>query len=282
MVRVNRITIVGLGLIGGSLGMAIRRKRLAREVVGWSRRAATLTQALRRGAIDRGSRSLEEAVGEADLVVLAAPVDQIVALGRRAAQSMRGGSLLTDVGSTKRAIVQALERNLPRGIAFVGAHPLAGSERHGIAAAEPTLFNGSLCIVTRTPRTSSRGVGRVTAFWKSVAGRVTVMDPAAHDRLLAQVSHLPHLLAFCLMHTTDHDGLRVAPRSFLEATRVAKSDSDLWDDIFLSNRKALIEAMNQFERQWRSIRRLIVGTNRQALRRWLANAKRQRDLLPDA
>lgn len=269
MALFKRVTIVGLGLIGGSLGMAMRRKRLAREVVGVSRRAAAIAQAKRRGAIDRGTTSLEAGVRDADVVVLAAPVDLIVPLAKRAARAMRRGAIVTDVGSTKGAIVRALEGRLPNGVVFIGAHPLAGSEQRGLTAARPDLFDGSRCILTATRRTPRRALRMIRYLWQPLARRILVMDPSAHDRLLASVSHLPHLLAFALVDATESDGLRIAPPSFLEATRVAKSDPDLWDDILLSNRNALIEAMDRFDATWKRFRRLLVTSDRASLKRLL-------------
>lgn len=282
MARFKQITIIGLGLIGGSLGMTIRRRRLAGEVIGWSRRTSTLTQAQRLGAIDDGVASFTQAVRDADLVVVATPVDSIVPTARRAARFMRPESILTDVGSTKDSIVHALSVSLPNHVTFVGAHPLAGSEQRGLAAASPHLFDGATCLLTPTSHTPRHALERVARFWKALGATVQMMDPTAHDRLLAAVSHVPHLMAFALVNATDHKALRVAPRSFLEATRVAKSDPDLWDDIFLSNRTALVDAMDQFESQWKTFRRLLSTSDRRTLRRWLANAKRRRDSLPDA
>lgn len=273
-----RVAIVGLGLIGGSLGLALRRRRLA-QVIGVSRRPATLRQAKRLGAIDSGTALLREAVAGADLVVLAAPVDAIETLGRHAARFMRSGSVLTDVGSSKAQIVQALGRSMPRGVAFAGAHPLAGSERRGIEAARADLFDGSICVITPTRRTPRRAREAVTRLWKPLVRRVVTMDPARHDRLLAAVSHVPHVLAFSLMRATPREALAIAPRSFLDATRVAQSDPDLWDDILLSNRAAITAAMSRFEREWRALRRAITGRDQRRLVRLLAEAQRERQTL---
>ena len=270
------ITIVGLGLIGGSLGMAIRRRRLAKTVVGLSRKPSTLRAARRRGAIDVGTTDARRAVEHADLVVLATPVDAIVPFAKRLARWMKPGSVLSDVGSVKGPIVRSLERAMPRGIAFIGAHPLAGSEQRGIGAARTSLFEGSVCIVTATPRTDRRALSRVSALWKSLVRRVVIMAPTRHDRLLAAASHLPHLLAFCLVNATDADARALAPRSFLDATRVAQSDPGLWDDIFLSNRAALLAAMGRFDRLWRLLRKQLARRERAALRRFLASARAKR------
>ena len=279
MALFDRVTIVGLGLIGGSLGLALKRKRLARNVVGWSRREATLRQARASGAIDWGTTDLRRAVADADLVVLATPVDVIVPLGLRAARQMKPGSILTDVGSTKEGIVHALERRLPAGVAFVGAHPLAGSERRGIHAARRSLYDGSLCILAVTRRTNRRALNRVRRLWSAVAERVLVMDPARHDRLLAVVSHLPHVIAFCLMGAADRAALAIAPRSFQEVTRIAKSDSGLWEAIFVTNRGPINAAMRRFEQQWQTLRRHLAWSDRAALRRFLAGSKARRETL---
>ena len=276
----KRITIVGLGLMGGSLGMAIRRKRLAREVVGLSRRAATIRQAKQRRAIDWGTTDARKAVADADLVVLAGPVETIVPAAKRLAPMMKRGAILTDVGSTKNQIVRALGR-LPNGVKFIGAHPLAGSEQRGIAAAKPELFACSVCVLTPTRQTNRAALRTVQQFWKRVADCVVTMDPAAHDRVLAAVSHLPHVIAFSLMATTDARARALAPRSFLDMTRVAKSDPDLWDDIFLTNRAQILAAIDGFTRQLAQVRTRIAKSDRTALQQFLRHANRLRTHLGD-
>ena len=277
----NRVAIIGLGLIGGSLGIDLRRKRLARAVVGWSRRRQTLGDAKRLGAIDHGTLALREAVREADVVVLATPVEAIVPLARQVLPFMRPGSVLTDVGSAKGQIVSALERLDHPAASFVGSHPLAGSERRGIGAACAGLFERSGCVVTATRRTDPQALRTVIRFWRPLVAHVLVMDPARHDRLLAAVSHLPHLVAFSLMTATEDQAFALAPRSFLDATRVAKSDPDLWDDIFLSNRAALLAAIDRFDLRWRRVRAQLVRADRRALRRFLRQAQAIRQALPD-
>lgn len=281
MARFGRVVIVGLGLIGGSLGMALRRKRLAREVVGVSRHAATSRRAKQRGAIDLGMSDARRAVRDAELVVLATPVDDIVPTALRLAKAMRPGSVLTDVGSSKGAIVRALEHRLPRHVSFVGAHPLAGSERQGIDAAQASLFEGSICILTKTARTNPRALARVRRLWAPLVERVVVLSPSRHDRRLAQMSHLPHALAFCLASAVEREGRALAPRSFLDMTRIAKSSPELWDDIFLSNRAEVLQAMARFERRWRALRALIARGQRTRLRRELARARALRDALDE-
>ena len=281
MARVQQVTIVGLGLIGGSLGLALKRRHLAREVVGLSRRASTLRLAHRRRAIDWGTTDPARAVRDADVVVLATPVSTIVPLAKRLAPLMRPGSLLTDVGSTKAVIVRAIERSLPRGIAFVGGHPLAGSEQRGMAAACADLFDGSVCLLTKTARTSPKALAQLRRLWAALVRRVVVLDPAAHDRLLAQVSHLPHLLAYALVQSVSPQARRLAPRSFLEITRVAQSDPALWVDIFLSNHAAISMALDRFARDVATVRRLLRQRNTRTLQQFLRHAQRLRHALPE-
>lgn len=281
MALFKQVTIVGLGLIGGSLGMAIRRRRLAERVVGLSRTEATLRVARRRGAIDTGTTDEQTAVREADLVVLATSVDLIVPQAKRLSRLMRRGSILTDVGSTKRSIVNALTGQLPRRVAFVGAHPLAGSEQRGIMAARAELFQGSTCVITKTAASDPRAVARVRTFWKRLAGRVVLMSPERHDRLIAQVSHLPHVLAFCLVEATSSEALAMAPRSFLEATRVAKSDPALWAAILRDNRAAILQALEAFERRCRRMRQALDGGRSRRLARFLHHAQAIRCALRD-
>ena len=277
---VQQVTIVGLGLIGGSLGMALRRRGVAARVVGVSRKPSTLAEAQRRGAIDAGTRDAREAAQSADVVVLATPVDAIVPEGRRLLPVMRAGSILTDAGSTKQQIVDGLAGCRPD-VAFVGAHPLAGSEQRGIASARADLFDGAACVVTSDRRTPRAAEQRIARLWRAIGCRVVRLDPRTHDRCLAAVSHLPHTLAYSLMSATPSEALRLAPRSFLEATRVANSDPDLWDDIFLSNATAVLDAMDRFERPWQQMRRMIRQGDRAGLRRWLAAARRRRVGLDD-
>ncbi len=261
------------------MGMAIRRRRLASTVVGFSRKVSTLRRAKRRGAIDVGTSDVKRAVREADLVVLATPVDDIVPIALRAAKWMPPGSVLTDVGSTKGRLVSELERRLPSRVAFVGAHPLAGSEQRGIDAAHPRLFDGAVCILTSTPRTSRRALRIARRLWTPLTGRVVTMSPEAHDQLLGATSHLPHLLAYALVNSVNAGALAVTPPSFLELTRIAKSPPDLWDDILFTNRRALLGHMARFDRHWNAMRRCLSRHDQAGLLRLLARAKAKRDAL---
>lgn len=276
MAQFNRVTIIGLGMIGGSLGLALKKKRIAKEVIGVSRHAPTIREAVRRKAIDSGAVDPIAGVRSADIVVLATPVDAIVPMAKRVAAVLRPGTVLSDVGSSKAEIVRRLEKRLPRHIAFVGGHPLAGSDQRGFAAANVKLFDGSICVLTRTTRTSKEALSTMTRLWQSLVGKVEVMTPSRHDTLVAAASHLPHLLAYTLAGATPEEAARLRLRSFMDVTRIARSEPELWDDIFLSNRKAILEAMRRFERQWKSLRGLIQRSNASGLKQQLERARQRR------
>lgn len=273
------LTIVGVGLIGGSIGLAARRRGLARRVVGVGRNEAGLAQARERGAIDEGSRNLEEAVHQADLAVFCTPVDGIVEQVRSAAPGCRPGTLLTDAGSTKAAIVHALEGRLPERVAFVGSHPLAGSEKRGPAHADAQLFEGRLAIVTRTPLTDPAALERTTAFWQTLGSRVRVMDPDEHDRALALTSHLPHLAASALAGILPPELLDLTATGFRDTTRVAAGDPDLWTGICTQNRVPLLDALDRFFAQFARLRAAVADSDRDALHLLLTQAKKVRDAL---
>ena len=248
----GRLTVAGVGLIGGSLALAAREAGLVGEVVGFGRSPENLRVALERGIVDRVAHGPEDAVAGAEAVLLAAPVGACAALAEQFRPHVTPGTLLTDVGSVKASLVAALESRWTDPGAVVGAHPVAGSEVAGAAAARADLFRGRLCIVTPTPRTKAEAVTRIRALWEGVGARVEEMDAGAHDEILARVSHLPHLIAYALMAAVSD--ARVAGRSVLgyagtglrDTTRVAASRAELWRDIGLANAGALRAAIGEF------------------------------------
>src|SRR5439155_1621133 len=192
--QINTLTIVGVGLIGGSIGLAAKGRGLARRVRGVGRNAASLDKAIAAGAIDEPSQDLPAAARDADVIVFCTPVDRITEQVLAVAASCAPRTLLTDAGSTKGAIVRELDGRLPSHIAFVGSHPLAGSEKRGVEHADARLFEKRLTVVTPTPRTAADAVEHTCAFWQALGSRVRVMDPEEHDRALALTSHVPDLL----------------------------------------------------------------------------------------
>jgi prephenate dehydrogenase len=247
---IRRLAIVGLGLLGGSVAKAARAESLAREIVGIGRNPANLALALGEGAVDTVTTDLREGLAGADMVVLATPVATLERQMPAVWEAAQPQALITDVGSTKAAIVRVAEELCAsKPIAFVGSHPMAGSNLSGFAVSRADLFRGATIILTPTDRTSPDAVKRVTEFWEAAGGLVVTMDPATHDRAVAAISHLPHLVADALVDAVvrmDPQFLDVAARGFKDTTRIAASSPTVWREIFEENRDALAEAVAVF------------------------------------
>jgi prephenate dehydrogenase len=280
MAAFSRAAIIGVGLIGGSLGMALRARRLAREVMGVARVPETLALAHARGAIDDGTTNPIEGVQGADLVVLATPPELVAPMAKQVLPHMRPGAIITDVASVKGEIVRGIEAVLAAtesGAAFVGGHPMAGNEGRGVSAASPALFEGAVYIVTRTARTNAEAADRVVALARGVGARPMLMDPDAHDRAVARVSHLPYLLAAALMGAAADETAAAGP-SFLGATRVAGSPVPMWAQICRLNREEIVDALRAFRgRLDRLEQALADGTDLDTL---LEDARQARLKLP--
>jgi prephenate dehydrogenase len=280
----DRLVIVGPGLIGGSLGLAVRGNGLARRIVGVGRRIESLAQAVDLGAVDEMSFDLESAVAEADLVLLATDVETIPRQAAEVLPHLKKRALLTDVGSAKAAICRSVEAAFSTsttagGIRFVGGHPMAGSERRGISSARADLFRGATCILTPTPATDPGGAGlkAIRGLWEAVGCRVRQMSPEAHDRLIAQISHLPHLAAACLVNAASDEALDLAASGFLDTTRVASGEPAMWVAICLANREALLAALAALGGRLDDFARALESGDAKALEALLARAKSRRD-----
>jgi len=247
---IRRLSLVGLGLLGGSVAKAARGLGLADEIVAVGRDRERLEPALRDGMVDRVTTDLADGVGSADFCLLATPVATLAALLPAVWAALPADAVLTDVGSTKAAIVRAAERlGEGRPLAFVGSHPMAGSEQAGYRVSRPDLFRGATVILTPTERTDSHAVKRVGAFWEALGGRLVTLDPLTHDRATAAISHLPHLVADALVDAVvrmDPRFFEVAGRGFKDTTRIAASDARVWREIFQENRAGLTEALGAF------------------------------------
>lgn len=277
--RFGKIAILGVGLIGGSIGLAVKERKVAQEVVGVFRHASTLRKALKRRAVDRGTMDIAAGVRGADLIIIAAPVHAIPSLVRKAAAFAKKGAVITDAGSTKSWVVREAERAAPRGcgVYFVGSHPMAGSERTSVEHSRPDLLRNASCIVTKTRKTDAKALAKTVAFWKALGGRVTVMDPLHHDASVAMISHLPHIVAFGLAGAVDAKDLRYAAEGFKDTTRVASSDPALWADIFLTNRRELLKAGGVFAASLDRLLKAVAASDRKSLVGLLARAKVKRD-----
>jgi len=272
------VAIVGVGLIGGSVGLAAKARRLARRVVGIGRTRGSLDAALARGAVDVATTDLAGGVAEADLVVVAAGVSTIPALLERVDAAAPPGTLLTDAGSTKRSIVAAWERRRrSRRCRFVGAHPIAGSHRRGPDATDAGLFTGRVTVVTPAPRTPAADAAEATRFWEGLGSGVVALAPRDHDRVLATTSHVPHLLAAALAAATPPEALRFTAGGWRDSTRIAAGDPALWADILLDNASEVTRGLTRVLRVSRSLKGAIEAGDRRRLVEILARAKECRD-----
>lgn len=275
--RIRHVTIIGVGLLGGSAGLAIRANDPAVRIAGVGRRRASLDAALSAGTIDTAHLDPTEAVSDSDLVILATPVGAFEKHLRAIAPHLKKEVIVTDVGSTKAAVVRAAERILGKGGPFVGSHPMAGSEHKGVAFARADLFVGATCIITPTAHTPPALTDRVDRLWKNLQMRTLRMTPTQHDRTTARVSHLPHVLASLLMILPAKADLAAAATGFHDATRLAGGDPEMWRDILMTNRKAILSSIDAFDESLMQLRDLLELSDAPGIEKFLAAAKRRRE-----
>ncbi len=287
-VHFKQVAIVGVGLIGASLGMILRRKGLADHVVGIGRRVENLKTAVEVGAIDRYVADPKEGVRGADLVILATPVDTYDRHLKDWAPCLAPGTIVSDVGSVKGALVEQSEAAMPAGVHFVGAHPIAGKEKTGAAAGTDQLFKGARCILTPTKRTNAEALDRIHQLWQEAGSIVLTMDPHLHDQILGAVSHLPHAAAFALMNALADLRDRQLPALDLaghsggglrDTTRIAASSPEMWRDIFLWNRENVITFIECYERALMDLKQLIKAGDAAGIEKALERAKGEREKL---
>lgn len=271
MVFFNKVTIIGVGLIGGSLAKVMKAQKLAGEIHGAGRSRVTLEQAIRLGVIDHMGQSSAHAVEHADLVVLATPVGTFEPIVREIAPHMKKSAILTDVGSVKGELVGILESLLPSGVHFVPGHPIAGREKHGVDAATEALFQGAKCILTPTDRTDAGALDAVKALWTAAGMNVVSMDPERHDHIFAAVSHLPHAAAYAMVSTvaefsseTDNY-ITFSGAGFRDFTRIAASSPEMWRDICLLNGKNIIEMIERYQFTLNRIKKAVKNKDGQRL-----------------
>jgi len=275
----RNVAVIGVGLIGGSIGLALRKRGLADSVIGIGRRQVSLRIARRVGAVTNTTIDLAKGVADAELVIVCTPVGQIVDHVRQVAAYCPEGTLITDTGSTKGVIVEALDTGLPRGCRFLGSHPLAGSEKQGPSYAEPELFEGRVALITPTKNTRAEDFDLLEDFWESLGSVVIQLSPEEHDRALALTSHLPHAAAVALAATIPETCFRLTGTGILDATRLAAGDPDLWKQILLQNRHNVLTAMEQFGSKLTALHAALRDGNEDELERLLTLAKKNRDAL---
>lgn len=278
-----RLAIIGVGLIGGSFALALKRAAAVGEVVGLGRSSAALDEACRLGVIDRAAANIRDAVAGADLVLLATPVRQMPQLFSALREVLPDGCVVTDAGSTKQDVIAAARSELgDRVWQFVPAHPIAGREQSGVAAADAALFDRRHVVLTPLAENRAPDVERVAALWRACGARVSRMAPARHDAVFAAVSHLPHMLAYALVDDiggrADAEELfSFAAGGFRDFTRIASSSPEMWRDIALNNRDALLAEIDAYGERLAHLRALIAHGDGPALEALMAAARARRD-----
>jgi cyclohexadieny/prephenate dehydrogenase len=260
----DRVALIGLGLIGSSLGHAMKRAGLAGEIVGSARSEETRARALEIGFIDRAEASASDAVKGADLVVLCTPVGAVGTVAAGIASHLAPGAILTDVGSVKASLVEDVSPFVPDGVHFIPGHPIAGTEQSGPDAGFPELFDGRWCILTPVAGTDPEMVAKLSRFWEACGSKIDVMDPKHHDLVLAITSHLPHLIAYNIVGTADDletvtksEVIKYSAGGFRDFTRLAASDPTMWRDVCLNNRDAILEMFGRFSEDLAAMQRAI-------------------------
>lgn len=281
----KKITIIGVGLIGGSLALALREKGYTGEITGVGRTIENLQEAKRLGIVDGFSQDVAEGVRGADLVLVAVPVMKTGEVVRAAAPSLEPGCIVTDAGSVKESVISDVDRFLPEGVHFVPGHPIAGTESSGAGAAFAELYRGRVCILTPTPGTDEGALRKVSAMWEEAGSRVVLMDPAAHDKVLAAVSHLPHMIAYSLVNTVADvedqgtEALSYSAGGFKDFTRIASSSPEMWADICAMNSRAIVAMIEGFQKRLEGLKNLISSGDTEALKAEFKRAKGVRDSL---
>ncbi|HVV00705.1 MAG TPA: prephenate dehydrogenase/arogenate dehydrogenase family protein [Verrucomicrobiae bacterium] len=281
--RWEKVTLVGVGLLGGSLGLALKRRGMAESIAGFVRRQASIAECEKAGCVDFATRDLAKAVQNAGLVVFCTPLAQMLPIAKEMLPSLRAGAIVTDVGSVKAGMVRDMDKLFARTrVNFVGSHPMAGGEKMGVAAARADLFVNAACIVTPSSRTKPKALRAVRGLWRGVGGRVLQLSPGDHDSLVSRSSHLPHFVAAAVVRTVLTQGKpreqgEVCANGFRDVTRVASGSPEMWRDIGIANSARIGKALAAFIRDLRRLQRVIRAGDAPRLQKYLAEAKFLRD-----
>lgn len=278
----SKITIIGLGLIGGSLAWGLKKSGRVEEVGGVDLDERAIDYAIQEGIIDSGSKEIGNGVDHSQVVVIATHIGLIPGIVKSVSPLASAGTIITDAGSVKAKVVEEVERSLPSHLYFVGGHPIAGTERSGVWAADFNLFQGKRCILTPTSKTNPEALGRVKNIWETVGGQVFTMDTETHDRVFGFVSHLPHVVAYALINAVasvrqPDNILDFAGGGLRDYTRIGASSPEMWSDIFLGNRENTLEAIREFKRVLEKIEDLIKAENAEGLREEFKKAVRTKN-----
>ena len=279
----RKITIIGVGLLGGSIGLAVKRRKLAREVVGFVRRASSVRECKKFRAVDFATTDLSAAVSNADLIILCTPLAQMRSLAECFLPLLKRDAVVTDVGSVKSSAVRELESLVQKsGAHFVGGHPMAGGEKTGVAAARADLFENAVCVLTPTKKTNPAALKKLERFWKSLGARVLKLPPEQHDLLVSRSSHLPHIIAATLANlvlnpANPKNQSALCATGFRDTTRIASGSPEMWRDIALANKKNLAKSLDAFVSELQKFQRVLKKSDAKAVSKYFEVAKSRRD-----
>jgi prephenate dehydrogenase len=270
--KIKKVGIIGVGLMGGSLAVALRKSFKNFKVIGHARSDKTLRRLRKAKVLDRIERSDKKIAKEADILILATPVGIITNLLKKLAPYLKKGAIVFDLGSTKEEIEKVAKNNLSKGVSFVGCHPFCGSEKAGVEKAKEDLYQGSLCFITSTNKASYL----IEKIWKRIGSRVVRISPCAHDNITSFISHLPHLICFSLVGAIPDKYLKFSSSGFADLTRIASSSGDLWADIFLSNKNQLLKHINKYNEISNKFKDAIIKEDKKELKRLIKKANKKR------
>jgi prephenate dehydrogenase len=282
-VQFRKITIVGVGLLGGSIGLAARKLGLAGEIAGYVRREKTIAECEKAGAMDYATTDLLAAVSNADLVILCTPLAQMRPLAEQFLPALKPGAIITDVGSVKAGVVRELETLIEKvGAHFVGSHPMAGGEKTGVAAARTDLFEKAICVLTPTKKSDKGAVRKLERFWKSLGARVVTLPPEQHDLFVSRTSHLPHVVAAALANLVlgpaqPKGQSQLCANGFRDTTRIASGSPEMWRDISLANRKHVARSLSAFISELQKFERALKNADERGIEKYFETAKARRD-----
>jgi prephenate dehydrogenase len=276
----ERVTILGVGLIGASFALAMKKYAFCNHLIGHGRRIENLKKAKEIGIIDSFELDLAKACADSDFILFATPVGTFMDIAKKICLVLKNGVLLTDVGSVKGRLVHDMEALMPKGASFIGAHPIAGSSRSGIDTAAAEIFMGAKCIITPTEKTSKSTLEKLIHIWKTFGCNVELVNPDEHDRIYAMVSHLPHLVAYAIVNAvSDVDGsyLKFSGQGFLDTTRIASSSPELWRDICILNKDNLLRSVEIFKNNLERLSQYLRVSDFESLEREFEKARTLRE-----
>ena len=279
----QKVALIGVGLLGGSLGLALKQRRLAKSVVGYVRRPASIVECESLGVVDRAMTDLPEAIRDADLVILCTPLGQMRELAERMNGSLKHGALVTDVGSVKASVVQELEPIIAKaGGEFIGSHPMAGAEKTGPGSARSDLFVKAVCAVTPTSNSTNHAISKIEDLWRFVGCSPLRIAPDLHDDLVSRSSHLPHVVAaelsnYVLSPVHPKEQALLCANGFRDTTRIASGSPEMWRDISVANQRNLARVLGVFIEDLQEFRLALENDDRKAIEEFFAQAKQRRD-----